>query len=83
MERVAYTIEECAKSGVAKRAKLYDEIKKGRLRAVKNGRLTRILVSDWEAYLASLPAMISSGSACRDALRGDTPRKRRRRRRPT
>jgi excisionase family DNA binding protein len=81
MERVAYTIEECAKSGVAKRAKLYDEIKKGRLRAVKNGRLTRILVSDWEAYLASLPAKVPSGRGGPVAPRGDTPRKRRRRRR--
>jgi hypothetical protein len=58
MERVAFTIEECANSGIAKRAKLYAEIKKGRLRAVKNGRLTRILASDWAAYLQSLPAMV-------------------------
>jgi excisionase family DNA binding protein len=58
MERAAFTIEECANSGIAKRAKLYAEIKKGRLRAVKNGRLTRILASDWEAYLKSLPAMV-------------------------
>ena len=57
MQAIAITIDEAASLGGPRRAKLYDEIAKGRLRAVKVGRATRILVSDFEKYLASLPAI--------------------------
>jgi hypothetical protein len=36
---------------------LYADIQDGRLRAVKNGRSTRILVDDLKRYLAGLPAI--------------------------
>jgi hypothetical protein len=48
------------KAGGPGRAKLYDEIRRGRLRAVKIGRSTRILVSDYQEYLASLPPVAPS-----------------------
>ena len=54
MERLALTIDEAVKAGGPKRSKLYDEIRKGRLRAVKSGRSTRILIADFQSYLASL-----------------------------
>jgi excisionase family DNA binding protein len=57
MEQLALTIDQAAKAGGPRRAKLYDEIKKGRLRAIKIGRSTRILVDDFQKYLKSLPAI--------------------------
>jgi excisionase family DNA binding protein len=57
MEPFAITVDEAAKLGGPRRAKLYEEIRAGRLRAVKAGRCTRILISDYRAYLASLPAI--------------------------
>jgi excisionase family DNA binding protein len=57
MEQLALTIDEAAKAGGPRRAKLYDEIRKGRLRAIKIGRSTRILVDDFRKYLASLPTI--------------------------
>jgi excisionase family DNA binding protein len=57
MEQLAVTIDEAAGLGGPRRAKLYQEIKAGRLRAVKVGRCTRILISDFRAYLTSLPAI--------------------------
>jgi excisionase family DNA binding protein len=57
MEQLALTISEAAKAGGPKRAKLYDEIAKGRLSAIKMGRSTRILVDDLKRYLAGLPAI--------------------------
>jgi excisionase family DNA binding protein len=49
------------------RSKIYEEIKGGRLRAIKNGRRTLIIVDDAEAWLHSQPAVpaasrISGGS---------------------
>jgi excisionase family DNA binding protein len=55
MEQLAVTIDEAAGLGGPRRAKLYQEIKAGRLRAVKVGRGTRILLSDFQAYLTALP----------------------------
>jgi excisionase family DNA binding protein len=57
MEQIALTIDEAVKAGGPRRAKLYQEIRSGRLRAVKMGRSTRILVTDFKQYLASLPAI--------------------------
>ena len=57
MEVLALTIDEAVKAGGPRRAKLYQEIRSGRLRAVKMGRSTRILVSDLRKYLATLPAI--------------------------
>jgi excisionase family DNA binding protein len=57
MEQLALTIDEAVKLGGPRRAKLYEEISAGRLRAVKVGRSTRILISDFQAYLTSLPAI--------------------------
>jgi excisionase family DNA binding protein len=57
MEQLAVTVDEAAELGGPRRAKLYEEIRAGRLRAVKAGRCTRILISDYQAYLASLPAI--------------------------
>jgi excisionase family DNA binding protein len=55
MEQLALTIAQVVKLGGPRRAKLYEEINAGRLRAVKVGRSTRILIADFQAYLASLP----------------------------
>lgn len=57
MEQLALTINEAVKAGGPRRAKLYEEIRLGRLRAVKLGRSTRILVTDLQEYLAGLPAI--------------------------
>ena len=57
MERQAITIDEASKAGGPKRAKLYDDIRHGRLRAVKFGRSTRILIVDFQKYLATAPAI--------------------------
>jgi excisionase family DNA binding protein len=57
MEPLALTISEIAKVGGPKRDTAYKEIKAGRLRAVKRGRNTLILVDDLKKYLAALPAI--------------------------
>ena len=63
MDRLALTIKEAAKAGGPGRAKLYDEIRQGRLRAVKIGRSTRILLVDYQNYLASLPQIAPANTA--------------------
>ena len=57
MERLALTINEAAKSASRSRSGLYEDIQNGRLRAVKNGRSTRILIDDLKKYLNDLPAI--------------------------
>ncbi len=57
MEQLAFTINEAAKSARRSRSGLYEDIQSGRLRAVKNGRSTRILLTDLEKYLAALPSI--------------------------
>src|SRR5258708_3387233 len=78
MQPLALTIEEATNAGGPRRAKLYEEIRSGRLRAVKMGRCTRILVGDLQAYLTSLPAIAPRGAKPRDE--GDHGRRRRSRR---
>jgi excisionase family DNA binding protein len=53
----AFTVGEIAQTGVACRAKLYLDIKAGRLKAVKFGRSTRITESAYRAYLESAPTL--------------------------
>lgn len=53
--KLAWTLEELSKSSKICRSSLYEDIKTGRLRAVKRGRSTLILDADARAYLASFP----------------------------
>lgn len=55
MEKLALTVAEAAALGGPCRSILYQDIASGRLRAVKRGRSTRILVEDYKNYLAALP----------------------------
>ena len=58
MEPLALTISQAVKLGGPCRSALYEDIRAGRLRAVKRGRSTRILLEDFKAYLASLAPII-------------------------
>jgi excisionase family DNA binding protein len=51
------TIDQIAQLGGPCRAKLYGDIKAGRLRAIKFGRSTRITESAYRAYLDSAPSL--------------------------
>jgi excisionase family DNA binding protein len=55
VEPIAYKIDELKPLGGPGRDKAYKEIRKGKLRAVKNGRSTRILAADFQRYMAELP----------------------------
>jgi excisionase family DNA binding protein len=55
--RLAYTIAEAGKVSNTGRTVLYEEIKAGRLRAVKRGRRTLILADDLRRWLEALPAL--------------------------
>jgi excisionase family DNA binding protein len=57
MEPLALTISQAAQLGGPCRSAIYEDIRKGHLRAVKRGRSTRILLEDFKTYLASLPAI--------------------------
>jgi hypothetical protein len=60
---VAHTLPDfCERYGIG-RTKAYDEIKAGRLKARKNGRTTIIAETDAQAWLASLPQLITSVAA--------------------
>jgi excisionase family DNA binding protein len=60
-EKRAFSIPEfCLLYGVC-RTTVYEEIRAGRLRAVKVGRRTLILVDDAEAWLAALPTLGETG----------------------
>lgn len=54
---VAYDISEVCRRTKAGRSFIYAEIGAGRLRAIKLGRLTRILAADLRAWLANAPAL--------------------------
>ena len=56
LERL-YTISQIAEMGGPRRAKLYCDIKQGRLKTMKFGRSTRISETAWKRYLelASTP----------------------------
>jgi excisionase family DNA binding protein len=55
MELLALTVTQAAELGGPCRSILYEDIRSGRLRAVKRGRSTRILMEDFRKYLAALP----------------------------
>lgn len=57
MEPFALTISQAAALGGPCRSALYEDIRRGRLRAVKRGRSTRILIEDFRKYLTSLPTV--------------------------
>jgi excisionase family DNA binding protein len=57
MEPLALTVAQAAKLAELSRSAIYQDIRAGRLRAVKRGRSTRILMEDIRAYLASLPSL--------------------------
>jgi hypothetical protein len=54
LERL-FTIDQIVRAGGPCRAKLYSDIKKGRLKAKKFGRSTRITGSAWRAYIDEAP----------------------------
>lgn len=56
MEPLALTVAQAAQLGGPCRSAIYQDIRTGRLRAIKRGRSTRILMDDFKAYLASFPA---------------------------
>jgi excisionase family DNA binding protein len=53
--KLAFTVEEAARALGTGRTKVFEAIADGRLRAVKFGRRTLVLVEDAKAFLASLP----------------------------
>ena len=55
--KLAYSINELHGMGLGCRAFIYGQINAGRLRATKRGRLTIILASDLDAWVASLPTI--------------------------
>jgi excisionase family DNA binding protein len=62
VEPLALTIAQATKLGGPCRSAIYEDIRAGRLRAVKRGRSTRILVDDFKKYLASFPPVQPGGS---------------------
>lgn len=73
MEPLALTISQAAKLGGPCRSILYEDIRTGRLRAVKRGRSTRILLEDFKKYLSSLPPIpAGSTQATGQAVRRQT-----------
>ena len=56
LERL-FTIRQIAQLGGPCRAKLYNDIRAGRLKAIKFGRSTRITESAYRAYLESAPPL--------------------------
>ena len=53
--KLSYPIIEAAEKASSSRSEIYEALKRGDLRAKKNGRRTVILHDDLVAYLANLP----------------------------
>ena len=53
LEPLAVTVPQAAQLGGPKETTLWEDIRAGRLRAIRRGRCTRILIDDFKAYLAS------------------------------
>jgi predicted DNA-binding transcriptional regulator AlpA len=64
LERL-FTVAQISQLGGPCRAKLYDDIKLGRLRAIKFGRSTRISESAYREYIQSAPPLYSISSAAK------------------
>ena len=56
-----YRISDLVEMGPFKRAKLFKEIREGRLRAHKAGFATIIHEKDWRAYLDTMPPRVPTG----------------------
>jgi excisionase family DNA binding protein len=56
-KKLALTIREATELGGPCRSSIYQDIRSGRLRAVKRGRSTRILMEDFKKYLTALPSI--------------------------
>jgi hypothetical protein len=59
-QKLAYTIADLVKLGPNPRTQIFEEIKRGRLRARRCGRRTIVLRDDYAEYLQSLPILNSS-----------------------
>jgi hypothetical protein len=59
---LAYSPRECASMREMGLSTVHKRIREGRLRAIKDGSLTRILYADAVAYDASLPAITPRNS---------------------
>ena len=66
--KFAYSVGECADDGPFGKTFIYEAIASGALVARKAGRRTIILKTDWENYLASLPAMPAKAAAAESTL---------------
>jgi len=55
--QLAYSIAEACSVARTGRTALYEAIRSGALRAVKNGRRTLVLADDLRRYLQNLPAV--------------------------
>ena len=60
-QKFALTIEECVASGPVGRSSLYKAMGEGRLRFMKNGRRTYVLLEDWLAFLRQEPIAAAIG----------------------
>jgi excisionase family DNA binding protein len=54
---LAYSVSELVQTGIAGRSKIYEMIDDGRLTAVKIGGATKVLATEVERFLATLPAV--------------------------
>jgi excisionase family DNA binding protein len=61
--REAFAVGEfCARYGICRQT-FYDEVRRGRLRALKLGKKTIILKMDADAWVATMPALELSATA--------------------
>jgi excisionase family DNA binding protein len=62
-DREAFAVREfCARYGICRQT-FYDEVHRGRLRAVKLGKKTLVLRADADAWVATMPALDLSATA--------------------
>lgn len=61
--REAFAVREfCARYGICRQT-FYDEVRRGRLRALKLGKKTIVLRADADAWVATMPALELSATA--------------------
>jgi len=62
-DREAFAVREfCARYGICRQT-FYDEVHRGRLRAVKLGKKSLVLRADADAWVATMPALDLSATA--------------------